>query len=64
MNGFGSDKILKEHKKLCFGKKPQNSDYPKPGQTTKCKNAERLHEILFVVYADFVVLCRTNLNRR
>ena len=53
MNGFSTEKILTAHQETCPKRKPQNEVYPKPGDTTKFKNYERLHDIPFVVYADF-----------
>ena len=53
MNGFGTDKILKTHQEVCPKYKNQTEIYPKPGDTTKFKNYERLHDVPFAVYADF-----------
>ncbi len=53
MNGFSTDKILKAHQEACLKRKPQTEVFPNPGETTKFKNYERLHDVPFVVYADF-----------
>ena len=53
MNGFSADKILTAHQEACLKRKPQNEVFPNPGDTTKFKNYERLHDVPFVVYADF-----------
>ena len=53
MNGFGTDKILVAHQEVCLKRKPQNEVFPNPGDTTKFKNYERLHDVPFSVYADF-----------
>ena len=53
MNGFSGEKILTAHQETCLKRKPQSEVYPKPGDTTRFKNYERLHDIPFVVYADF-----------
>ncbi len=53
MNGFTTSEILKNHQKVCLSQKNQTCVYPKPGETTKFKNYERLHEVPFTVYADF-----------
>ena len=53
MNGFRTDKILVAHQKVCLKRKPQTEVFPKPGDTTKFKSYERLHDVPFVVYADF-----------
>ena len=53
MNGFGTDKILAAHQEFCLKRKPQNEVFPKPGETLKFKNYERLHDVPFVVHADF-----------
>ena len=45
--------LLEIHEELCSNKKLQHSIYPKPGETTKFKNYERLHDVPFAVYADF-----------
>ncbi len=52
-NGFSTNEILKTHQEICLKHKTQTDIYPKPGETTKFKNVERLHEIPFAVYADF-----------
>ena len=53
MNGFSADKILTAHQEACLKRKPQTEVFPNPGETTKFKNYERLHDVPFVVYADF-----------
>ncbi len=53
MNGFGSEKVLTSHQEFCLNRKPQTEVFPNPGETTKFKNYERLHDIPFTVYADF-----------
>ncbi len=53
MNGFGTDKILAAHQEVCLKRKPQNEVFPNPGDTTKFKNYERLHDVPIVVHADF-----------
>ena len=53
MNGFGTEKILENHQEFCLKRKPQTEVFPNPGETTKFKNYERLHDIPFTVYADF-----------
>ncbi len=53
MNGFSTDKILTAHQEACLKRKPQNEVFPNPGDTTKFKNYERLHDVPIVVHADF-----------
>ncbi len=53
MNGFGTEKILASHQEFCLKREPQTEVFPNPGDTTKFKNYERLHDVPFVVYADF-----------
>ena len=53
MNGFSTDNILKTHQEVCLKHKIQTEIYPKPGDTTKFKTYERLHDVPFAVYADF-----------
>ncbi len=53
MSGFGTDKILVAHQEVCLKRKPQTEVFPNPGNTTKFKNYERLHDVPIVVYADF-----------
>ncbi len=53
MNGFSTDKILAAHQEVCLKRKPQNEVFPNPGDTTKFKNYERLHDVPIVVHADF-----------
>jgi hypothetical protein len=53
MNGFGTERILTSHQEFCLNRKPQTEVFPNPGETTKFKNYERLHDIPFTVYADF-----------
>ncbi len=50
LNTFG--RLTKEEKEL-KKRKLQHSIYPKPGETTKFRNVERLHDVPFAVYADF-----------
>ena len=45
--------LLEIHEELCSDQKLQHSIYPKPGETTKFRNVERLHDVPFAVYADF-----------
>ncbi len=47
------NEILKTHQKICLEHKTQTEMYPKPGDTVKFKNYERLHDVPFVVYPDF-----------
>ena len=42
-NGFGTNEVLKTHQEVCLKHKTQTEIYPKPGDTTKFKNYERLH---------------------
>ncbi len=53
MNGFSANEILKTHQEVCLKRKTQTEVYPKPGDTTKFKNFERLHDVPFYVCADF-----------
>ncbi len=53
MNGFGTEKIPTTHQEVCLKRKPQNEVFPNPGEITKLKNYERLHDVPFAVYADF-----------
>ncbi len=52
MNGFNTDKILTAHQEACLKRKPQTEVFPNPGETTKFKNYERLHDVPIVVHAD------------
>ena len=45
--------LLEKHEEICSSQKLQCSVYPKPGDTIKFKNYERIHEIPFSVCADF-----------
>ena len=58
MNGFGSEKTLTDYQEVCLKRKPQTETYSDPGDTTKFKNYERLHDVPFVVYADFECLVK------
>ena len=53
MNGFGTNEILVAHQNVCLKRKPQTEVFPKPGETLKFKNYERLHDVPIVVHADF-----------
>ncbi len=44
---------LEKHMEICSGEKLQHVVYPKPGDTVQFRNYERLHDVPFVVYADF-----------
>ncbi len=52
-NGFSTDKILESHQEVCLQSDAQTCVYPKPGETTKFKNYERLHDVPFAMYANF-----------
>ena len=52
-NGFSTDEILKTHQETCLKSDTQTHIYPKPGETIKFRNVERLHDVPFTVYADF-----------
>ena len=45
--------LLELHEEICSGQKLQRSVHPNPGDTIKFRNYERLHDVPFVVYADF-----------
>ncbi len=45
--------LLEIHEEICSAQKLQRSVYPNPGDTTKFKSYERLHDVPFTVYADF-----------
>ena len=45
--------LLEIHEEICLSHKLQCSVYPNPGEYTKFKNVERLHDVPFAVYADF-----------
>ncbi len=45
--------LLEKHMEVCSGEKLQHTAYPKPGDTVRIRNYERLHDVPFVVYADF-----------
>ena len=53
MYGFSTNEILKTHQEICLKNKTQTEVYLKPGDTTKLKNYERLHDVPFYVCADF-----------
>ena len=44
---------LERHTEVCSGQKLQHTAYPKPGDIVRFRNYERLHDVPFVVYADF-----------
>ncbi len=52
-NGFNTSEILKNHQEACLTHKIQTDVYPNPGEFTKFRNYERLHDVPFAVYADF-----------
>ena len=47
MNGFRTEKILTSHQEFCLNRRPQTEVFPNPGETTKFKNYERLHDVPF-----------------
>ncbi len=47
MNGFSTSEILENHQKACLQSDAQTCVYPKPGETIKFRNFERLHDCLF-----------------
>ena len=53
MNGFSMSEILAAHQKACLKHKPQTEVFPDPGDTEKFEHYERLHDVPFVVHADF-----------
>ncbi len=52
-NGFNTSESLKAHQEMCLEQKTQTITYANPGDTEKFRNYERLHDVPFVVYADF-----------
>ena len=48
LNGFST-----QHQEICLKHKSQTHVYPNPGDKIKFKNVEKLHDLPFVVYADF-----------
>ncbi len=52
-NGFNTSESLKAHQEMCLKHKTQTIIYANPGDTEKFRNYERLHDVPFVVYADF-----------
>ena len=52
-NGFNTPKSLRAHQDMCLKQKTQTIVYANPGDTEKFRNYERLHDVPFVVYADF-----------
>ncbi len=52
-NGFNTSESLKVHQEMCLKHKTQTIIYANPGDTEKFRNYERLHDVPFVVYADF-----------
>ena len=44
---------LERHTEVCSGQKLQHAAYPRPGDIVRFRNYERLHDVPFVVYADF-----------
>ncbi len=52
-NGFNTIESLGSHQKMCLEHKTQTIVYANPGDTEGFKNYERLHDVPFVVYADF-----------
>ncbi len=53
LNGFSTQDILTQHQEICLKHKSQTHVYPNPGDKIKFKNVEKLHDLPFVVYADF-----------
>ena len=45
--------LLEKHMEICSGQKLQHAAYPRPGDTVRFRNYERLHDVPFSVYADF-----------
>ncbi len=50
---MGKKSLLEIHEEVCLSHKLQRSVYPNPGETTKFRNVERLHDVPFAIYADF-----------
>ena len=50
---FGKEEILKDHLEYCSRFKCGKTVFPVKGETLKFKNFERMHDIPFMVYADF-----------
>ena len=57
-NGFNTPESLKAHQEMCLEQKTQTIVYANPGDTEKFRNYERLHDVPFVVYADFECLVK------
>ena len=52
-NGFVTSEVLENHQKTCLQSDAQTHVYPSPGENTKFRNFERLHDVSFFVCADF-----------
>ena len=50
---FGNEKIFKNHLEYCEKYKCGKTIYPNNGETLKFKNYEKMHDVPFVIYADF-----------
>ena len=50
---FKYEKTLKDHLEYCEKHECVKTNYPKKGETLKFKNYEKMHDIPFVIYADF-----------
>ena len=53
MQKFRKEEILKDHLGYCSRFKCGKSVFHKKGEILKFKNYERMHDIPFVIYADF-----------
>ena len=53
MQYFKQEKTLKEHLEYCSKYKCGKTVFPEKGETLKFKNFERMHEVIFKIYADF-----------
>ena len=53
LHGFTSQRLLDEHKILCYQQKVQSIQMPKEGEVVKFKSLAKQLRVPFVIYADF-----------
>ena len=53
LQNFNHKKTLDNHLEYCLKYKHGKTVYPEKGETLKFKNYEKIHDIPFVIYADF-----------
>ena len=64
LQSFTNEKTLENHLEYCKNFKCGKTFYPKKGETLKFKNYEKMHDVPFIIYADFESILKPVDNKK